>query len=65
LVLADWLPEISPDSNPTPLIVLMAVGFLVGVAGHLTRTRSAVIVGIGLIFMATFVLPLLAKVLRS
>jgi hypothetical protein len=67
VVLANWLPEISPDfgSNPAPLIILMAVGFVVGVAGHLMKTRAAVIIGIGMIFLATFVLPLLANVLQD
>ena len=66
MVLASWVPEISPDfgSNPTPLIVLMVIGFVVGVAGHLTKTRAAIIIGIGMIFLATFVLPLLANILK-
>jgi hypothetical protein len=64
-VLANWIPDISPDfgANPTPLIVLMVLGFLVGVAGHVTKTKSLIIVGIGLIFIATFVLPLAANYL--
>jgi hypothetical protein len=64
-VLANWIPDISPDfgTNPTPLIVLMVLGFVVGVAGHLSKTKSLIIVGIGLIFLATFILPLLANYL--
>ena len=64
-MLANWIPDINPDfgTNPTPLIVLMVLGFLVGVAGHLTKTKSLIIVGIGLIFLATFILPLLANYL--
>ena len=47
--------------------VLRAEGLadVVGVAGHLTKTRSLVVIGIGLIFLATFVLPLATNVLRN
>ena len=51
--------------DPVPLIALMGLGFLVGVAGHLTKTRSLVILGIGMIFVATFVLPLVTNVVRD
>jgi hypothetical protein len=51
--------------DPVPLIALMGLGFLVGVAGHLTNTRSLVILGIGMIFVATFVLPLVTNVVRD
>ena len=38
-----------PAALPTsidPYLAVMAVGFLVGVAGHLSRSRALVIVGI-------------------
>ena len=44
--------------SPVPFIVLMAVGFLVGVGGHVYKSRAAVATGIGLIFIATLLLPL-------
>ena len=44
--------------SPVPFIVLMAIGFLVGVAGHVYRSRPLVVTGIGLIFIATLLLPL-------
>jgi hypothetical protein len=44
--------------SPVPFIVLMALGFVVGVAGHVYRSRPAVAAGIGLIFIATLLLPL-------
>jgi hypothetical protein len=53
------------ELDPVPLIVLMGLGFLVGVAGHLTKTKSLVVIGIGLIFIATFVLPLVTNVIRN
>jgi hypothetical protein len=53
------------ELDPVPLIVLMGLGFAVGVAGHLTKTKSLVIIGIGLIFVATFVVPLVTNVLHN
>jgi hypothetical protein len=44
--------------SPVPFIVLMALGFVVGVAGHVYRSRPAVVAGIGLIVIATLLLPL-------
>jgi hypothetical protein len=46
------------DATPEPFIGLMVLGFLVGAAGHVYRSQTTVIVGIGLIFMATLGLPL-------
>jgi hypothetical protein len=53
------------EIDPVPLIALMGLGFLVGVAGHVTKTKSLVIIGIGLIFLATFVLPLVTNVIKN
>jgi hypothetical protein len=44
--------------SPVPFVALMAVGFLVGVTGHLYRSRPLIATGIGLIFIATLLLPL-------
>jgi hypothetical protein len=57
----------SPDfgTDPRPYVAMMLVGFVIGVIGHLTRTRGLVALGIGLIFLATFLLPLAANVLKS
>jgi hypothetical protein len=57
----------SPEfgANPTPFVVMMVAGFVIGVAGHIARARSLVALGIGLVFLATFVLPLLLNVARS
>jgi hypothetical protein len=64
---AAFLSEATPDfgANPLPFIVLMAAGFVIGVAGHVVRARSLVVVGIGLIFLATFLLPLATNLMRS
>ena len=57
----------SPDfgTDPRPFVAMMLVGFVIGVVGHITRTRALVVLGIGLIFLATFLLPLAANVLKS
>lgn len=44
--------------SPEPFIALMLVGFLVGTAGHVYGSRTTVAAGIGLIFLATLLLPL-------
>jgi hypothetical protein len=46
------------DPSPAPFVVLMAVGFLVGVTGHVYKSKTLIATGIGLIFMATLGLPL-------
>jgi ethanolamine ammonia-lyase large subunit len=46
------------DPSPTPFIVLMAIGFLIGGVGHLYESKALIATGIGLIFMATLGLPL-------
>jgi hypothetical protein len=53
------------ELDPGPLIGLMALGFAVGAAGHLIRSKSMIVVGIGLIFLATFVLPLITDALND
>ena len=47
------------DASPGPFIALMAIGFVIGVAGHVYRSQTAVIIGIGLVFLATLGLPLI------
>jgi hypothetical protein len=44
--------------SPVPFVALMAVGFVVGVAGHIYGSRPLIASGIGLIFIATLLLPL-------
>ena len=65
--LAAFFHDPSPEfgANPTPLVLMMGAGFVVAVSGHVVRSRSLVALGIGLIFLATFLLPLLINVSRS
>ena len=46
------------DPDPLPFIALMGLGFVIGVTGHVYKSRTAVATGIGMIFVATLLLPL-------
>lgn len=57
----------SPEfgSSPTPFVVLFVVGFLVGILGHLGRSRTVTAIGIGMVFLATFLLPLAINISKQ
>jgi hypothetical protein len=55
-VIAQGTPDFTTD--PAPFIITFAVGFGIGVFGHLAGSRLLVILGIALVFVATLVLPL-------
>jgi hypothetical protein len=60
-VLTDRFPVVPVAAfapSPAPFVVLMALGFLVGVGGHVYGSRPAIATGIGLILIATLLLPL-------
>lgn len=61
LVLAQ-LPS-NPDpkyrTDPAPFIALFAIGFLLGVFGHVLKIRLMVGIGVLLVFLATVLLPIL------
>jgi hypothetical protein len=46
---------VNPD--PLPLAALVILGFLVGTAGHLYASRTAIVTGIGLILLGSIGLP--------
>jgi hypothetical protein len=46
------------DPDPLPFIVLMGVGFLIGIGGHVYKSKTAIATGIGMIFVAKILLPL-------
>jgi hypothetical protein len=58
-------PNPTFGASPTPFIVLMVAGFVVAVIGHIVRAKGLVAIGIGMIFLATFLLPLITNVLKS
>ena len=43
----------------------MVAGFAIGVFGHIVRAKGLVALGIGMVFLATFLLPLVTNVLKS
>jgi hypothetical protein len=57
----------SPDfgTDPRPFVAMMLAGFVIGVVGHIVRSKAIVALGIGLIFLGTLLLPLVANVVKS
>jgi hypothetical protein len=49
----------SYDPALGPFIAVMALGFLIGIAGHVYKSKTAVATGIAMIFLATLILPLI------
>ena len=58
-------PNPTFGASPTPFIVLMIMGFVIGVIGHIVRAKGLVAIGIGIVFLATFLLPLVTNVIKS
>jgi len=52
------------ELSPRAYIALMGIGFLVGISGHVVKSKALVATGIFMIFLATFLLPLTAHVSR-
>jgi hypothetical protein len=50
------------DLSPRAYIALMGIGFIVGTAGHIVRSKTLVAAGILMIFLATVLLPLSSHV---
>jgi hypothetical protein len=71
LVLADFLnpdqgPQQTGDFRVSPgfFVALLGVGFLVGVIGHIVRSKTLVAVGVTLIFLATVLIPIALNATR-
>lgn len=52
-------------SDPKPFVFLMAFGFIMAVFGHIVKAKVIVGVGIAIVFLATFLLPLATNVIKS
>ena len=70
LLLASLAPEPRPrpefdTGSPTPYIMLFLAGFLVGILGHLFRSRTMVLIGVLAVFAGTVVLPLWVYISKS
>jgi hypothetical protein len=50
------------DLSPRAYIALMGIGFVVGTAGHVVKSKAMVAAGIFMIFLATVLLPLSSHV---
>ena len=68
-VLADLLdpnqgPKQTGDFKVSPhfFVWLIALGFLIGVIGHITKARTLVAIGVTLIFLATLFIPIALNV---
>jgi hypothetical protein len=48
--------------SPRGFIAILLAGFLIGVAGHVVRSRAMVAFGIALIFGATVLVPVLLAI---
>jgi ABC-type Mn2+/Zn2+ transport system permease subunit len=53
------LPIPTGDPDIGAFILVMGLGFVIGTAGHVYKSKTAVATGIALIFMATIGLPLI------
>jgi phosphate/sulfate permease len=51
-------------TSPTPFIVLMLGGFGLGLFGYLYGSRVIVGIGVGMVFLATLLIPLLLSIGR-
>jgi hypothetical protein len=65
LAMSDFLepgggPEQTGDFRVSPsfFVVLLGVGFALGVAGHITKSRTLVAAGVLLVMLATVFLPI-------
>jgi hypothetical protein len=47
--------------SPGPYVALMLAGFVIGILGHLTKTRWMIASGVILIFLGAFLFPLAAN----
>lgn len=66
-LLASWVPDPSPNfgADPTGFVVMTIAGFLIAVVGHIVRSKAIVALGIGLVFLAAFLLPLAVYLVKS
>lgn len=53
-----------PDSG-VPYLALVLGGFALGILGHLAGSNRLVAIGIGLVFLGAFLLPLLVNLTES
>lgn len=66
-VLANWVPDPTPEfgANPAPFVALAVAGFVIGVLGHLFRSRMMILAGVLTVFAGTVLLPLATFISKS
>ena len=63
-------PNAGPDQSggfrvsPTFFVLLFGIGFVVGIAGHLAKSRLLVALGILIVFAATVFIPIALQATR-
>jgi hypothetical protein len=69
VAMSDFLdPGSGPDQSgdfevsPSFFIVLLALGFLIGIVGHIVKSRTLVAAGVILVFAATVFIPIALSV---
>jgi hypothetical protein len=62
--LALFIAALLPESG-VPYVALAAAGFAIGILGHLAGSNRLVAVGIALVFLGAFLLPLLVNLTES
>ena len=50
------------EASIVPALVLIGLGFAVGIAGHVLGSNATIATGIGLVFVGSLVLPLVVYV---
>jgi hypothetical protein len=65
VLILSTLPAALLAHTPGPYIALMLAGFVIGILGHLTRTRWLVAAGVVLIFLGALLFPLAANLTTS
>ncbi len=46
------------EVDPNFFFILLGLGFLIGIVGHIARSRTVIAIGVALIFLATVFIPI-------
>ena len=45
------------ETDPLPFILLLIIGLLIGTGGHVYKSKTAIAIGVALVFLGTVILP--------
>jgi F0F1-type ATP synthase assembly protein I len=48
---------VAAETDPLPFILLLILGLIVGTAGHVYKSKTAIATGVALVFLGTVLLP--------